>query len=530
MTNQPHPEWAHRRGPQPWPRRRRVGMLGALGALLVAGCEPSCAPSATPSTAGPAATASLPDAAAVAPPSTTPSVSTTAVAPSPSSVVGGGSSVGSGCGLVDAVFCEDFEGGPVGPSRSGDFDAAVISGSRFSGNPSGVHAVGRAAVPACRAGQVSDPLPPGDTLICDPSSVIGSRYGSTSAAVQSYGDNSFRVNQPFDIAGRTGTFQFDASLDLESNLYGYATVAFTSEPVAIPGTYIPNARSSAPRNGLVVPFSAWCGTQDATLPYLVEFRDFVMTYHVDQHDIDSCPASAQALTKPGHLNRVTLKISQTRIEVWATDYSADGITFGSPKLVLTRDIDLGFTRGYVHFGSHNHSTVKYGNIPSWTVLYDNIAFDGPAIPADRVVQVPDPTTMIDNDTMKLGRDVPRSVDGPPLSVEIDNVDLTGATSARLGMSRWTSPASGIPQDQILLFYKVNDAPWRSVTYLPGEVAALQRLLTPEETTQGANAGSTNQFIDIPLDDLVNGTNTVQFHIGTQDHAGTTIANIDLLLR
>src|SRR5262249_20196772 len=98
-----------------------------------------------------------------------------------------------------------------------------------------------------------------------------------------------------------------------------------------------------------------------------------------------CPSAIQ--TSPGHLNRVEIHLSQSHIEIWASDASPDGVNFGGLKELFSAPVNLGFSRGYLYFGVHNHATEKYAGLPSWNVEWDNITFDGPRFVPDRVYQV-----------------------------------------------------------------------------------------------------------------------------------------------
>ena len=105
-----------------------------------------------------------------------------------------------------------------------------------------------------------------------------------------------------------------------------------------------------------------------------------------------------AATQWGHLNRFRVTVSRTRIEVFATPASADGVTFGAETLVNAFDVDLPFERGSVNLVVHNHATLKYWadygdgfqDVDAWVARFDNVGFDGPIVDDTREIDVPLP--------------------------------------------------------------------------------------------------------------------------------------------
>src|SRR5262249_9475768 len=99
-----------------------------------------------------------------------------------------------------------------------------------------------------------------------------------------------------------------------------------------------------------------------------------------------------AKTSRGSLNHFEIQVSQSRVEVYGSDFSTDnGQTFPNYKLLYSANIDLPFTRGYVHLNPRNHATVKYGFGPDAVFHWDNVGFDGPVIAAPRAYEIPDNT-------------------------------------------------------------------------------------------------------------------------------------------
>jgi hypothetical protein len=449
------------------------------------------------------------------------------------------------CGLAQTAFCETFESGPAllnDRGRGGELSRARFSTTRFApalSTGSVVFWVWEAELgmltgePAsCRSDVVGFLLPTRDTLICEPTSSIGSRYLLTAVATQNYGSNAYRIRQPFDFANRTGTITFDA--DISTNfLLGYLSVAITEDPSPAPAWDI-NGRGPNPRNGVMVVLVS----NDAQVH---DVRDYAATL---------MPGQATGMTSQrGHLARVQLRLSQQQLEVLTSDPSPDGINF-SP-LVSRRTVvfntPLDFTRGYVSLLGQNHATWKYAityagtprPIRSWNVYWDNIGFDGPALTSTREYEIPDanvPSTKTTIDEhpagvftttvhqgLSLGYVIP---DGeanmsPPLT--FTGVQLANATRARLVLNGYYQGYNidGIRLGTGRLRYQLNNHPIHVRPFTPGETAMIDM---PGQT------GGYNHSIDIPLSELVEGNNTVRFstlNISSGYHNAVT--NLDLLI-
>lgn len=429
------------------------------------------------------------------------------------------------CGLVGEVFCENFEEGPVASQnrlRSGDFDSNKISASRLFGNQydtgqSHINWVERAGIPSCRSGSVANPLPPDDTLICNPNSSIGTKYGLTATAAQNYGDNSYRINQPFDIAGRTGTLQLDASLHTYNALVGYTTITFSDEPIASPSIRDGNGNGISMKNGFFISFL--CDGGGATMKKYTNYVESEV-----QNELNICNQPGMT-TKVGNLNRVQIKVSQNKVEVYATDYSTNGTTFGTPKLIYRGNPGLTFTRGYVAFGGHNHASEKYcGSYScaisaSQNIVWDNIAFDGPAIAAPKNYQIADWGTQADGG-MSLGYHIPLLSESAMTPFTFKSVQASGATSAKLSLSAWVNPSLNNP-NTFKLHYRLNSGTWHELI-VP---AAIRSLIS----TNGSNRF--NAIADIDKSELTSGDNTIRFAVENVNNDGYApfIANIDLLV-
>src|SRR5882724_1352147 len=123
-------------------------------------------------------------------------------------------------------------------------------------------------------------------------------------------------------------------------------------------------------------------------PLRIRWSTIIMSGPLLQPTFDHVNGCAN--TSPGLLNHFEIQISQSRIDVYGSDFSTDnGNTFPNYKLLYSANINLPFTRGYVHFNARNHATIKYGFGPDVVFHWDNLGFDGPVIAAPRAYEIPD---------------------------------------------------------------------------------------------------------------------------------------------
>jgi len=450
------------------------------------------------------------------------------------------------CGLDAPAFCETFESGPAPAwdrGRGDELSRRRFSATRYAPSLSTGDGVtfwvwegefGRFAEepPPCRA-DVSGLLPvTRDTLVCDPSPPIASHYLMTAVGSQNYGSNAYRIRQPFDFAGRTGTIVFDT--DLAANfLLGYSSIVISEDPSPAPSWDI-NGRGPNPRNGIVVVFMG-----NGADVYGV--RDYAMTTLDD--------TSVDIPRQRGHLCRVQVRLSQQRLEVLTSEPSADGVAFGplESRRIVDFATPLPFTRAYVSLLAHNHATWKYGitygglsdPLRSWNTYWDNIGFDGTVIASTReyevpAAEVPSSRTTVDeypagvfhtvvHAGLSLGYVIP---DGPASMSEplvFQGVSLAHATRARLVFNGYYQgyDIDGIRLGTGRLRYQLNAHAIHERAFTPGEVAMLD---TPGQT------GGYNHAIDIPLAELADGDNAVRFStLNISSGYPNAVTNLDLLL-
>jgi hypothetical protein len=441
---------------------------------------------------------------------------------------------GPDCGLGASVaFCDNFNQPSSVRGRAGDLDPSKwgvgrLAPSDFSGFGPVVNPVKSSPIPQCR-GSFANVYPPNDTLICDAS---GNRSAQlmTASRIQNYGNNSYMVRQPFDFAGRTGKIVFDVDA-VSFPLGTYIAIDITDDPAPAPTfrEYNNNEVGPIPKNAIMIKFANRCGNNAAPLNTMVynNYNGSIITPTVER--IGSGCANVSA----GNLNHFEVRLSQSQVEVWGSDFSTDnGNTFPNFHLLYSANISLNFTRGYVHFAARNHASDKYGF--GWGTAYrwDNIGFDGPILPVERAYEIPDNTTMgtfENSPAMNLGYMLLDGTTGKPAgiydpnnrinSLQFQGVNVNGATSARLTLNARFNPPVGATTGWS---YRFNGGTWRN------------RILTSTEVSLVNDPvgifGNLSTIIDVPLSDLVNGTNTFEM-LPLQANMGypPVIANIDLLV-
>jgi hypothetical protein len=479
------------------------------------------------------------------------------------------------CGFDAPAFCETFEDGPKDGGRSGELDPeswSVVRGMPYSTSSfDDSFRIGPALIGDCRAGlSNTELLPDADVLVCDPVATIPTRHALATAAAQNYGLSTYRVRQPFDFEGRTGTIKLD--MDLTNNgLGGWPALIIAEDPSPTP-SFDWQERGSGPRNGVEIEFgTGWCNTKQTMETIVYAFRDYVQTSYVPSFDC----AIAHAVTAPNSLNHVEVYLTSKHVEVWVSDVSNDGVTFPNLQLLWSGDLDLGFVRGYVSLALRNHATMKYWLGSAATMRFDNLGFDGPVIGGYREYSAPDSLTtyaglpgckmagdtcqwegavipLFPDDTGRTtcastsctfeagqGRNVGYTVpnadeDAPPAALTFSGVDPTGAGRARLIMAaaypwfEWNGVS--YPPTHMTLRYSVNGSPWHDRNVTDIEANAFTDF-SPDLGGAGFGSGLLNQAVDLELSELVAGDNRIEL-IAANTWTGTyrlAVTGADLVL-
>jgi hypothetical protein len=428
-----------------------------------------------------------------------------------------------GCGLPEAAFCETFDAPAATSGRAGELDATRFSAARMCniGGPSWddeAVAIGPATVPPCRPGLPAQVFPSTDALICDGSAEIQSAHAMVLVAAQNYGQNSYRIRQPFDFTGRTGTIVFDAE-GHNIGLQGWISVEITEDPTPGPSFTIEQnwENGAIPRNGVEVQLAHNCGGASVGISDLLVYEDFHQTQL-----FSAGPDCAPAVQ--GRLNHFEVRISTDHIEVWATPASANGVDFEPAVLIGAADLSLPFSRGYVHLTTHNHASLKYSDntVDAWVARWDNVGFDGPAITSGwREYEALDPLTTTTTGKVNVAWRLADEASGPAQTIEIHGVDAAGVTGARLALENWTLSSAEAPPSELALNYRLNDGDWKARKLTASELQMMVDL---------PNAGTRSLMLDVDAADLIDGTNTLEL---TTSNAAPQLApvvhNIDLVL-
>jgi hypothetical protein len=446
-----------------------------------------------------------------------------------------------GCDLTSPAFCETFDQGPSSVrGRGGDLDPSRWSTARLAPSDmsgSVANPVRSAPIPPCKASfPQTSAFPPDDTLICDPS---GNRSAQlmTAVAIQNYGNNSYMIRQPFDFAGRTGKIVFDVDAASGGNLSGWVGIDITQDPVPAPTfrEFENFEPGPVPRNGLMMKWSEICGQGNnyVTLGNVMVYRDYAPTMVTPTFNVTGGNC---AKTQLGSLNHFEVRVSQTQLEIYGSDFSNDnGNTFPNFRRLYAANINLGFTRGYVHVSARNHATVKYGFGEDWVFHWDNIGFDGPALPAGRGYEIPNNNTSTTHDgaaMRNLGYQLhDGTVSGKPAGMynpstriapfSIAGVNLTGVVDARLTLNAFFNTIGHTASTSWGLSYRFNGGTLRTRMLTALEVQSLNI---------AGSAGNVALVIDVPVGDVAGGANTLELlPIGAPMDLVPSIANIDLVL-
>ena len=514
---------------------RRAGAGAGVFALLTALCAGlPLAFSAEPT----APTSNSTSTATSAPVSTVSTTSTTSTVPVATSVptTGSGSTTtratsvstsGSGCGLAGAVFCESFAAPAGNGSRTGDLSPSRWSVSRLVGEGSASDLMSFPATPvsACKSG-VSSVRADRDLLVCDGSSGHAGQL-LTALSAQNYGLLSMRPRQQFDFAGRTGTIGYNVDALTAGTLSWWTSVFVTDDPMA--GASDSAQRlGTTPRNGIGLNFDDPCMGTNANR--VAVGGVFVYNNYVETQISD--PNKACVSTQRGSLNRIEVRLSQSRVEVWASDFSTDGgATFPNFRRIFTAPINLSISRGYVHFQQAERAPVKYGSPLGYANNYwSKLAFDGPNVGNETGYAVPDALgTNPSNGATTIGYGLLR---GPPsaykccngsaqipVTFTVEGVDLTGVTRAELRFAVFYTYANGATSSNVSMQYSLNGKALRTPP---------QPNYAAQQICDGCPA-TVPFYFAVELSDLQPGTNTIVLAPNnTPNSWPPVLANLELL--
>lgn len=308
------------------------------------------------------------------------------------------------CGLSAPAFCDTFDAPASTGNRSGQLNGVVWGVSRLTGamNMSGVYD-DWAPTRLDGCGSSTTVLPDNDVIICNGQLREASNDQGTVTQLAMY------PKQPFDFAGRTGVVTFDVTNDTGGTHAFWPEFWITSKPVPAPDT---SQVQSTPQDGFGISFGAnappgqagYCPTlNNIDQPrWMIDRIDVVRNYQVQRYGDDAltrfdCPIASSGPN--GGLNHVEVHVSQNQIDVYASDA---GTTLPLRHVATLSNANLSFTRGLVWIVDSHYNAEKAGADPQHTFTWDNVGFDGPALPRDLAYDVPDALQSVGDGTVNLG--------------------------------------------------------------------------------------------------------------------------------
>jgi hypothetical protein len=300
------------------------------------------------------------------------------------------------CGLASPAFCETFDA-PAGiGNRSGQLNGIVwgashVTGEQNIGAPLNGWSPGRLTL--CGANQIL--TPPGDILICGGRLVEGMDDNQEVQALTMY------PKQPFDFAGRTGKVTFDVSNDTEGNHAAWPEFWMTDKPVPSPFAH-EDTLWSLPQNGFGIRFAGFTDSRGAgtTCPqggnaYVGVDSAITVKNYVENDSFNGGNLAVKGIdcvkkaTTAGQLNHYEIDVSQNQIDVYGTDA---GTTSPLKHLTTISNANLGLTRGLIWIEDVHYNGNKFNNQGAHSFTWDNVGFDGPALPRDLTYDVNDSLT------------------------------------------------------------------------------------------------------------------------------------------
>ncbi len=424
------------------------------------------------------------------------------------------------------AFCETFDQpGGIG-NRSGDLNGTLWGVSRQLGATNFGQNQFYDASPTTMQGCGPDVQvqPPNDVAICDGRLVDAQsdQGGVTSLAMY--------AKQPFDIAGRTGTIEFDVSDDSHGNHRAWPELWYTDQPVPAPFDHL-SSLQSVPRNGFGIRFAGACpaGQLDCRVncpaepindPVVTVDSAVVVNNYVSNDSFMDVGTGAisvkqvgcvKASSGPGDMNHFELRVSHNEIDVYGTDAGSTGPL---TELAVISNMSLSLTRGLVWLEDVHYNGNKDGpDQGTHTFTWDNVAFDGPVLPRDLAFDVLDRLTPVGPGypgILNLGWLV-APTDLTLLTLPVPGVyNISQATGALLTFN-YSS------YNPVTLSYQVNSGSWHDIPWPFGACYTQNNFVL---------CGSKTLAVPVALSDLQPGTNTVAF----KSTDSTAIANVDLVLQ
>jgi len=428
--------------------------------------------------------------------------------------------VDASCTLPDAAFCDAFAK-PSPGGRAGDLDDANWSFARLGFGCEGAFSFPPTPLNVCGVWQTVNPGGP-DSKFCV-NEQNEPRWAEGFDDNSSFNYIAARIRQPFDFKGRLGTIQWEADARTSGSHGWWVETWITQDPVPGVNVHIDQVVTSKEAVGIELALNcgkgaAGLGTAGSGLVGVS--RIMVVHDHVvkDVYDPFSGPnANARCVTtEQGILNKLQFKLSENRVEVWASDAGKTEL-----ERIAEADVNLPFSRGYVHI-SHVHYNAHKAEVTSYqSYQWARVAFDGPQLLTPRAYEISDPLTAFSGQAncspngYRISYAVKEGVTydlgdlDKPVKLGFAGVDPAGGVSARLNFNT-TFVAAGNT-----IRVRFNGKQWRDFT-VPAIATTWER--------QGFS-------VPVPLEDLVAGDNGVEFSTNATPFNmppnSMHIANVDL---
>jgi hypothetical protein len=420
------------------------------------------------------------------------------------------SKVSAGCGIQQPAFCETFAQPSGTGNRSGQLDGTLWGVSRTTGNTNvaagQVDAWSPTQVQSC--GGTQDVHPDDDIIVCNNQAHEATSDNETVTALAMY------PKQPFDFGDRTGIVTFDVSNDTQGSHAAWPEFWLTDKPIPAPFTHFATWMS-APQHGLGLRFYASTGpgqgaglapncANDANTRWTLGSAVVVRDYAVDDQDnggaihvtpLDCVIASSGP---DGGLNHVQVNISQSQIDVYATDA---GTTAPLKHIGVVDNANLTFSRGLVWLVDAHYAAGKFNSHATHTFAWANVGFDGPVLPRDLTFDVVDNLVANRDGTLNLGwvvgSDSPATLTVPAVT----NVENASAVLLTFNLNALSAPVD--------FTYVINGHSHAFAWPYPDNAGLSWRTVS----------------VPVPTSDVSDGDNTVA--ISASQKMG--IANVDLIL-
>jgi hypothetical protein len=219
-----------------------------------------------------------------------------------------------------------------------------------------------------------------------------------------------------------------------------------------------------------------------------------------------------ASSGPGNMNHVEIQISQTQVDVYATDAGVAATAKTLRHIATITNANLTFTRGLVwledvHYNA-DKETLMMGTPASTsqrehTFSWDNVAFDGPFTDRDFAYDAPDNTTPGANGSQNLGQ---FSMANQTSTWNVPDLPANPQAAAARVLFDFNGENNPDPTViNVIVNGHAHSVPWP----YPDQLKYSWRTLA----------------VTVPLTDLVAGTNKVQLGADTAQ----VFANVDIVL-